>query len=289
MAGDHLTPSPQDPSAELTAGPPALPAGETEPLVSPPPGRVEPYSGRFKIAYALLAVVLGAAVGAFIVLIGRGDSGNQVAWSGWKPQGSATQEANAIASFVGQQYRLPSGKQLVAVIPQVPPAVQASDQPVPISHIVFAASSDPQDIKVYSTGNSVEYILCGVGASAGQCAIGEGKATAQRARLLHRESLELALYTMKYVDGIDSVVALQPPKAGKNATYALFFRKDDFKKELGTPLGRTLKGRSPFTLAGFSSVQQDKVAQIVTPHVFQFSYEQAPDGSALLVLQPAAA
>ena len=274
MAGDSVTP----PSSE-------------EPLLISAPSPVrptEPHSVRFRLAYALLAIVLGAGVGAFIVLLGRG-SPKETAWSNWEPAGSSAVQTRDIASVVSAQYRLPSGQQLVAVIPRMPPAVEPSTQETPISHIALAQSSTPQDIEVFNTTNSVEYVLCGVGSRGGRCAIGEGKATPQRARLLHRESLELALYTFKYVDGVDSVVALQPPRQGSNPTYALFFQKDDFKEELDHPLRQTLEGASPFTTSDFPVAQQARVAQIVTPFLFRFSYQQAADLSAVLVLQPLAA
>jgi hypothetical protein len=268
------------------------PPQQEEPLVitAPTHGRhVEPHGLKFRAAYAVLAVILGAAIGAFIVLIGRGNSGNGVAWSSWKPDGSSFAETNQIAQQVSTQYRLPSGKQLVAVIPRIPPAVEPSTQQTPIAHIVVAQSSAPEDIQPYPADNSVEYILCGIGSSSGRCAIGEGKPSLLRSRLLYRESLELALYTFKYVDGVDSVVALQPPKPGADPTYALFFQKDDFKDELDHPLRQTLTGDSPFTTKDFPVAQQARVAQIAAPFLFRFSYQQAPDLSAVLVLQPLAA
>ena len=91
------------------------------------------------------------------------------------------------------------------------------------------------------------------------------------------------------MDGVDSVVALQPPRQGSNPTYALFFQKDDFKEELDHPLRQTLEGASPFSTSDFPVAQQARVAQIVTPFLFRFSYQQAADLSAVLVLQPLAA
>ena len=270
----------------------ATPPAADEPLMisAPAPDRpAEPHGVRFRVAYALLAIVLGAAVGAFIVLLGRNGSNTSQTWSQWQPDGSSELKTSQIASTVGAQYRLPSGQQLVAVIPRIPPAVEPSTQETPISHIALAQSSAPEDIKVFSTQNSVEYVLCGVGSRSGRCAIGEGKPTTERARLLHRESLELALYTFKYVDGIDSVVALQPPRPGADPSFALFFQKDDFKDELDRPLKTTLEGSSPFTTADFPVAQQARVSSIVDPFLFRFSYQQAPDLSAVLVLQPTAA
>jgi hypothetical protein len=277
MAGDQLTATEPEDQEGLV-------------MLAPQTARpMEPHGFRFRIAYAVLAVVLGAAVGGFIVLAGRGGDDTGASWSRWEPEGSSFVKTKEIASMVGSQYRLPSGQQMVAVIPRIPPAVEPSTQETPISHIALAQSAAPEDIKVFSTENSVEYVLCGVGSTSGRCAIGEGKATLPRARLLHRESLELALYTFKYVDGIDSVVALQPPKAGSDPSFALFFRKDDFKEELDHPLRQTLQGKSPFTTGDFPVSQQARVSQIVSPFLFRFSYQQAADLSAVLVLQPLAA
>lgn len=277
MAGDRVTPADPEPNERLV-------------LLAPPTGQqLEPHGHRFRIAYAVLAILLGAAVGGFIVLLGRNDNSGSQAWSQWQPSGSSELKTRQIASTVGSQYRLPSGQQMVAVIPRTPPAVEPSTQETPISQIALAQSSSPQDIKVFPAQNSVEYVLCGLGSRSGRCAIGEGKPTTERARLLHRESLELALYTFKYVDGVDSVVALQPPRPGADPSYALFFRKSDFKEELDHPLKMTLEGSSPFTTADFPVAQQARVSQIVTPFLFRFSYQQAPDLSAVLVLQPLAA
>src|SRR5262249_28735271 len=155
MAGDRVTPADPEPNDKLV-------------LLAPTTGRqLEPHGGRFRIAYAVLAILLGAAVGAFIVLVGRNDGGNSQAWSKWQPDGSSITKAREIANVVGSQYRLPSGQQMVAVIPRLPPAVEPSTQETPISHIALAQSSSPEDIKVFSTDNSVEYVLCGVGSRSG--------------------------------------------------------------------------------------------------------------------------
>jgi hypothetical protein len=292
MAGDHVTPTPPDPSADLTLREPAAPPEQTDlqPLRRPSrAGDEEPHAFRFRMAYALFAVVLGAVVGGFIVLLGRGgDSAPNQTWSSWQPQGSAFDKARQIGAHVAFQYRLPSGRELVAVIPHAPPEVQASTQAVPITHIALAQGSRGEDLSVVSTENSIEYVLCGVGPQSSRCAISEGKPTVERARLLHRESLELALYTFKYVDGVDSVVTLQPPRVGQQPTFTLFFRKDDFDQELTRPLRETLPGISPFTAAAFPIPEQAEVAQLVSPHLFQYQYTQAPDGSALMYLTPPA-
>src|SRR5215213_7933663 len=121
------------PPAEPARVPPAAASDEPPPLLVARPAAPqdrEVHAARFRIAYALLAIVLGAAVGSFIVLVGRDDGGSSGTWSGWKaPDGSDLFRAQAIASHVGKQYRLPSGRELVAVIPRIPPAIQTSSDP----------------------------------------------------------------------------------------------------------------------------------------------------------------
>ena len=51
------------------------------------------YRGRFAVIYFLLAVVAGAAVGTFVVLLQRGSPAPAPPWSEWKPEGSAERRA----------------------------------------------------------------------------------------------------------------------------------------------------------------------------------------------------
>ena len=59
------------------------------------------------------------------------------------------------------------------------------------------------------------FSLCGLGQS---CAIATGKASVERGTLVRREILELALYTFKYVGGVNHVIAFMPPARGKQPT-----------------------------------------------------------------------
>ena len=92
-------------------------------------------------------------------------------------------------------------------------------QELPIRAVVIQHdASNPtkeDDVEVIDVGNSVMYNLCGVGQ---KCSIAEGKPSQERARLLRREALELALYTFKYVDDVDSVIALLPVNLGDPTT-----------------------------------------------------------------------
>ena len=79
------------------------------------------YRNRFAGFYVALAIVAGAGVGALLVLVGRGSPAPAPAWSAWEPTGSAERRVAQIGDHVGDQYRLPSGKPLVAVTYSGPP------------------------------------------------------------------------------------------------------------------------------------------------------------------------
>ena len=52
---------------------------------------------------------------------------NWSAWSAWEPTGSVERRSAQIADHVGDQYRLPSGKALVAITYAGPPTVTGPD------------------------------------------------------------------------------------------------------------------------------------------------------------------
>jgi hypothetical protein len=246
------------------------------------------HTARFRIVYAVLAVLLGAAVGTLVVLSGGPDSGGGQRWSTWEPAGSAAERSQGIARFVAIRYRLESGRQMVAVSAARPPTVVSSNQQVPVSWVAVANGPNQEDIDVTRADDTVAYGLCGLGES---CAIREGTATVARGRLLRREALELALYTFKYVDGIDSVVAFLPPQPGKRPRYALFVQKgDDYVSDaLHRPLTQTLARQQDLTPSTLRAQDSAFISRFVEPHVFQYSFNQAGDGSVYLALQPFAA
>jgi hypothetical protein len=122
------------------------------------------------------------------------------AWSSWHPvSGSDVDPAQQIADHVAPEYRLDSGHQIVAV--QGGP-LSLGGQPAEVA--LRMSGSQPSLLP----GNGVIYSMCGTGTS---CSIGEGKPSAQRLLLLRREALELALYTFRYIGGVNQVVVTVPP------------------------------------------------------------------------------
>jgi hypothetical protein len=275
-------------------GEPAAPAPDRaheKPLLARPPKsdwEPGPHAGRFMVAYGLLGLVLGATVIALAVVLTRGDEPKPVAWSSWKPGDGGTQGVRDIAAHVAQRYRLPSGRQIVAVIPRAPSVM---DPPITAAAIDKQALFDKeQQFSTFGLDKSLLFIFCGGGTN---CAISEGTPTPQRHRLLRREALELALYTFHYMPDVDSIVTFLPPRldatAGnnQNATQnALFFRKTQYANFAKSPLVDTLPGRPQGEL--LSASQAQTVDRLTLPALFRYQLQRSPDGgNAVLVLSPA--
>ena len=248
------------------------------------------YRNRFAMFYVVLAVVAGAGVGALLVLVGRGSPAPAPAWSAWEPTGSVERRAAQIGDHVGDQYRLPSGKALVAVTYAGSPQVTGPDgssfqvRAIAVRPDTTAGRAEADDISTVNAAGTMMYTLCGLGTS---CSIAEGKASVARGQLLRREALELALYSFHYLDGVDSALVLLPPRADGKAATAVFLEKGDVRPELTQPLDQTLT--APLT-PGVGEIQPDEqrvIERTTRSRLYEYSYLQAQDGSPIMVLTPA--
>lgn len=271
--------------------PPASPFGqpaaaaEPKPLVGPPKHAGASYGARFRAAYAGLGLVLAAAVAAIAFVVVQGSAPPGPRWSAWRPpSGSRLDQASAIAAHVAPLYRLAAGGAELVAVQAHPPEIQN----VPVDDIVVrGASGSSQDYKLTSAKNTVVYVLCGLGT---HCAITTGTPSVARARLLRREALEMALYTFKYVGGVDSVVALLPPNPKETSVnWAVFLQKGDFHQELSEPLSRTLPAPLKGSLTPASVVDNSDarlVERLTRSRWFTSQFQQLQDGNAVLVLDP---
>jgi hypothetical protein len=248
------------------------------------------YQSRFAVFYVALAIVAGAGVGALLVLVGRGSPAPAPAWSAWEPTGSVERRLAQIGDHAGDEYRLPSGKALVAVTYAGPPQVTGPDgssfqvRAIAVQPDTSGGRAEADDIQTVNATGTVMYTLCGLGTS---CSIAEGKPSAARGQLLRREALELALYSFHYLDGVDSALVLLPPRADGKAATAVFLEKGDVRSELSQPLEQTLT--APLT-PGVGEIQPDEQRNIdrtTRSRVYGYSYLQAQDGSPVMVLTPA--
>lgn len=247
------------------------------------------YRHRFVLLYFLLAVVAGGAIGAFVVVLGKPHAKAAARWSSFVPTGSGDARAKQIASFVARKYKLPSGRELAAALAG-PPKVTGSGTTgdVPVRAIAIRPDTstgkhEASDISIVDARQSVTYILCGLG---NRCSITEGKPSAARHALLRREALELALYTFKYVNGINAVTVFLPPRPdAQAAATSVFLERRDVRDQLRVPLVRTLALKTP-TIGAISKSDLAVVNRITQPRLYSYQYTQAQDGSAILVLDP---
>lgn len=243
------------------------------------------FSPRFQFALGALMAVAAAAVVLFVaVLAGRGDSGSTVVrtgptWSAWHPS-SPENGPSEIADHVGRQYRLPDGRQLVAVTGG---PLQIAGLPVTIAIRQTAAQGGNINL---IDGTGVLYRMCGLGP---HCKIIEGKPSVARMMLLRREALELALYSFRYLGVSDATVFLPLAKGEKNPSHALFFRRGDadLQGPVSQPLDATLAPQTPSVSSVNRSPDAQLVASITNSKLFQVSFTQAnQDARAFMVLDP---
>jgi hypothetical protein len=276
----------------LRAGPEPLSSSASPVLVEPAPDRRErarrsSYRLRFGAVYVALAVVLGAAVGVFIVLLTRPPTADPEAWSAWRPQGRENQYPVEIADHVAERYHLPSGRQLVGVLAGPAEVRDLPIRAVLIQHLSATPTQD-DDVEVVEVGSAVMYTFCGIGP---QCSIAEGESSATRDQLLRREALELALYTFAYVDDVDSVLALLPVETNDpedqtdDTASAVFFRKEDLAPQLEEPLRETL-GPPPLAGTDLAPDEATIVDRLTRRRHYSYEFQPTQDLGALLQLTP---
>lgn len=246
-------------------------------LVKPPPDRLRPYEGRFGIAYVILAAIVAASIVGLAIVLKQPGEGSKVQWSAWQPTDSGISGAKQIASHVAGRYRLAGGNQVAAVFVE-----PLNIQSIPLTYAVVRNGSDIKNDVLVPYDEVVPYTICGLGAN---CAIEEGKTSAQRLRLIRREAIELALYTFRYQKGINAVTAYVPPAAGKSAENVIFLRRSDLKPLLDRPLLATLPERNP---TNPTTIKPDNqlIDSLTSNRIFRFRYQQIPNGSAIVVLAP---
>jgi len=239
-----------------------------------------PHAPRFQFLLgALIAIgVVAIVAGAALIFRPNSTTGAVANWSPWHPTSSGLSGAQQIGNHIGPEYRLASGQELVQI--NGGPLQVAG---LPITVVLRSDPTSNGNISVIN-GTGVLYRLCGLGAN---CAIDQGKPSNQRHLLLQREALELALYSFRYLDGINQVVVFLPPRMGQQPSEALFFRPGDVAPELDRPLFATLTRRVPSVSGITSSPDVSLVQRLTTSTLYSFSLTQGnQDANVFLVLRP---
>lgn len=230
------------------------------------------YGGRFTLAYLLLVLIFGGVASLFTYLVVRDDSPQ--AWSSFKPEGEGLARGAQIANHVAPNYRN-DGEQ-IALVEAQPPIVQnrvvdaiaiARDRILPVGG--GYRSFEPATRTLF-------YVFCSPVQQ--DCTL--PNATPEHITLLQRESLELALYTFKYMNNIDAVVALLPPTGEQNP--AVYLRRRALTKQLEQPLHKTLPGRAPFTVNTLTD--KSAVEKLTSDRTFPAYFQPAANGGVMLRL-----
>ena len=240
-----------------------------------------PYRFQFGAIYVALAVVLAAAVAATVVLVARDAPAGSTAWSAWQPVGSADAKVEQIRGFVSDEYRLPNGDAF-AVVRAGPP----TEQGVPIaSYAVQRTTAVKREYDTISAKNSVVYTfaMCGLTVD---CAHLTSHDAVEYSRTLRREALELALFTLKYVGDLSSVVVELPALSANGAAPAILFQRSDVAAELDRPLRETLRPHDVYLPGLESAAEGATVDRLTVTHLYQHATTQDASGAPVLVLTP---
>jgi hypothetical protein len=225
-------------------------------MASPAPGPSQ-FRNRFGFLLGALAgVFIAVALVAVIVVADNGggaaaNEGLADNWSRWQPQDTSVEGGSQeIAAHVSAEYKHPDGQQLVDIA--------ATELPDDVKLTIRSGTINNID------GTRVLYTMDGLGTNPPRSIKG-GTPSATRLKVIHREALELALYTFRYLPDAESVMLLLPPPpataADQAATLsgastatdtplsAIFYRPGDLKQQLQMPLGNTLAHKVPSTNA----------------------------------------
>jgi hypothetical protein len=266
-------------SDEGAAQVPAQPEGA--PFFRPKPSSdVVVNPRRFGLAYLVLAVGVGAAVGLAIVLIGRGSSHHATTGlRAFRPTASGELGAKEIARHVAVKYRQSDGAQLAAVVGQRP-----NFQGQPLSYYLIRphdAQNPNKDIALFTVGDGIMYAMCGFGKNC-QTTTTESNSEAQ---LLKREALELTMTTFKSDSSVQTVTTLLPPIP--QGSLAIVFKRSDLEGWLHKPMSDLLSNASTKLKPGqLGKSEVERVDLVEAGALYLYDAAQGPDGNAYLRLDP---
>ena len=258
--------------------------------------------GPFRWAVVALFALAVCSLGVAVALAGSGRNTNTSAsaaahgattWSSWRPSDPGLLGAQEIADYLAPYYRATASNQLAVVT-----VVNLNNPTSPVQVVVPTNSTG--SVLPLPTGSTIVYNLCGEGSS--NCSIGVGKPSSNRLLLLRRESLELALYTLRYITGAEWVLTILPPgytqsscksvcakthakPAVKPLDLAVLFDRAELSPWLARPLQSTLPEPIPPTVAQMPKAKEAEIVSLLTSHgMFSESTAQAQDGSTVISL-----
>src|SRR5579884_1349319 len=248
---------------------------------------------RFRWATALLFLLAVCSLALAVVLsnTGRRVASGSGSWSSWQPPDNGLAGAQEIADYLAPYYRATPSTQLAVVT-----VVNLNSPTNPVQVVVPTGGSSPGSLLPLPASSTIVYNLCGVGGS--NCAIGVGKPSPARTLLLRREALELALYTFRYISGVQTVVAVLPPghteqpsctgicakpqtkPVVKPVNLAVAFDRTELQPYLNQPLRTTLPEEIPPSVSQMSSASEAPLVSVITARgLFSEKTQAGQDGS----------
>lgn len=283
---------------DVAAASPAPPAAERSAPSRADRAHASAYYKRFSLAYGVLILLAVGAVGALVLILTHPEAKSGPPWSTFKPKGSPGEIERQIATQVSSEYQASTTQKLVSVFPgplsttrflqtgSGQTSVQVPITLIAVQPVTSTGKHEATDYTFFNPSSTVAYEMCGFGDTQQNCGVAS-LVGSNPAALLHREALELALYTLKYVPGTNAVLTYLPPPANpRTPATALLLSRNDLKANLHLPLTRTLKPRE--ILLGGGVPNANHVAELTTSRVYTSNYQTLPgDGTAALVLSPA--
>jgi hypothetical protein len=256
------------------------------------------HARRFRWAVAGLFVLAVGSLAAAVALSSSGRHGaakasSGIAWSAWRPTSTGLAGAQEIANYLAPYYRATPASQLAVVT-----VVNLNNPAAPVQVVVPVGSTGA--LLPLPANGTIVYNLCGEGSS--NCSIGVGTPSANRLLLLRREALELALYTFKYITGVQAVVAILPPgytvppctgvcakshvkPAAKPVDLAVAFARGELSYWLSQPLRAALPESLPPTVSEMAKSREAELVSVLTAHgMYSETTATGQDGSTVITL-----
>jgi hypothetical protein len=257
------------------------------PMALPEPPKPERrgfiHARRFAFAYLLLVIALGVGAALLVAALQMETEGDRQ-WSTWQPTAEdGTAQLEEIARHVAARYDDGGDRLPFQAIPGPPQArvrsgTDGAAEEIPLDAAVITG----RESDAVRLNTAVAYSVCGRGQN---CQLTPEAVQREFGAALNGV-LELALYTFKYIDDVESLVFFMPPvpatgeEAGDDGLIdtVVFVRKDDLEEQLGEPLSAT-------TIDTSGEIGSD-VLDLIRPRLYTFSYDATSQGASLLRLTP---
>jgi hypothetical protein len=232
-------------------------------------------SKRLLVAYAVIAALLvGIGVAAFILFQPVNHT-----FSNWKPNGKTPQaRAAQIGLHVQAEYKLDSGKPLLAML-YTP--FQIGGEPVIRVGVANEATHKIAGLDVTSQTSVALYFLC---QTTKDCPF-QG-ATRNDIALMQAEGYEAALYALKYIPTLQSVLVALPSDLAHPPVLGMYIRRPNVKSLLLQPLSKTLGWSTPPTPTTLTKVEAAHLGSVAVPFTSGLKFTLFPQGGVGLGLLP---